>query len=118
MSCSHRPGGWEWAKIENGILKIHPYCSKCGTFKNVSSNRGKKFSYFVEALSRLRKMLERRGYKISDAQIRLIMKDLSEMEGFCDTWWITFSRQKTLFFKVVKRYVRVSSDLLESVLGW
>ena len=117
MECPHEPGYERyWLPMQNGVMKLHPYCERCGTIKNVSSDRGKKMGYFAAALSRLRKVMERKGYKISDAQIRLIMKELSETEGFEDVWWITFSKQKEIFVEVVKKYVKVSRDVIESVL--
>ncbi|AIY89545.1 hypothetical protein GACE_0491 [Geoglobus acetivorans] len=84
--------------------------------KNVSSDRGKKLSHFMIALSRLRKTLQKKGHKVSDAQIRLIMKDLSEMDGFGDTWWIPYSKQKEIFISVVRKYIKVSRSVVESVL--
>ncbi len=116
MQCVHRTGRKDWAPMQNGILKLHPYCGMCGTLKNVSSDRGKKISYFVSSLSKLRKILEKKGYKISEAQVRLIMKELSEIEGFDDTWWVTFTRQREIFISVVKKYIRVSEDVIKSVL--
>jgi hypothetical protein len=116
MKCDHKSNKKDWVEMQNGILKLHPYCDKCGVIKNISSDRGKKISYFVMALSRLRKTLESRGYKVSDAQIRLIVKELMEIEGFEDTWWITFSKQKEIFTNVVQKYVKVSRDLIEAVV--
>ena len=101
---------------QTGSLKLHPYCGRCGTIKNISSDRGKKFSYFIKALSDLRKVLEKKGYKISEAQIRLIANELSRVEGFSDLWWITFSKQKEIFIDVVRKYVRVSREVIENVL--
>lgn len=114
--CAHEANKKDWAPMQNGILKLHPYCNKCGTVKNVSSDKGKKISYFVASLSELRKILEKRGYKISDAQIRLIIKELSEIDGFDDTWWITFSKQKEIFISIVRKYVRVSREVIEATL--
>jgi hypothetical protein len=117
MLCVHESSNERvWANTQNGVMKSHPYCKKCGTLKNVSSDKGKKISYFIIALSRLRKILRMRGYKISDAQIRLIVKELTEIEGFDDLWWITFSKQKEIFIQVVRKYVRVSKNLVESVV--
>ncbi len=116
MDCVHESNRKDWVKMQNGIMKLHPYCNKCGTVKNVSSDKGKKISYFVETLSRLRKILEKRGYKVSEAQIRLIVKELSEIEGFDDVWWITFSKQKEIFIRIVRKYIRVSKDLLEAII--
>ncbi|RLI81589.1 hypothetical protein DRP04_05750 [Archaeoglobales archaeon] len=114
--CIHESNKKDWAKMQNGVMKLHPYCNKCGTLKNVSSDRGKKIGYFVMTLSKLRRVLERRGYKISEAQIRLIVKELSETEGFDDIWWITFSKQKEIFIQTVRKYIRVSRELLESMI--
>ena len=116
MKCIHESNRKDWAKMQNGVMKLHPYCNKCGTLKNVSSDRGKKISYFIMALSRLRKILNERGYKVSEAQIRLIVKELSEVEGFDDTWWITFSKQKEVFIQIVRKYIRVSRGFLEAII--
>lgn len=65
-------------------------------------------------VAKLKKILEARGEKISEAQIRLIFKDLPE--EFEDIWWITFLQQKEIFVRAVKKYIRVSEDLIRSVL--
>ncbi|MCS7121051.1 MAG: hypothetical protein NZ895_00380, partial [Archaeoglobaceae archaeon] len=83
MPCNHFANEVEWARIPNGILKLHPVCSNCGTFKNVSSDRGKKFSHFIKALSKLKK-----NCKVTDVQIRLITKELEKNPDFQDLWWI------------------------------
>ena len=115
--CVHEAKERDWARMQNGVMKLHPYCGNCGTLKNVSSDRGKRMGYFIAALSRLRKTLEKKGYKVSDAQIRLIVKELSERE-FDDIWWITFSKQKEIYISTVRKYVRVSTDTVEaSLLG-
>ena len=116
MPCSHESHRKVWARTQNGILKLQPYCNRCGTLKNVSSDIGKDFGYFVIALSKLRKILKKRGYNVSDAQIRLITKELSNLEDFNDTWWITFSKQKEIFVQVVQKYIKVSKGLIESVI--
>lgn len=116
MHCSHESDGKDWIPMQNGIIKLHPYCEKCGTVKNVSSDRGKKIGYFISSLSKLRTILQSKGYKVSDAQIRLIVKELDEIDGFEDTYWMTFAMQKEIFIPVVQKYIRVSRDLIESVL--
>lgn len=116
MTCNHTPGGKDWARMRNGVTKLHPYCGNCGTLKNISSDRGMKLSFFVIALSKLKKVLKKRGYKVSETQMRLIMKELSENDEFCDVWWITFSQQREIFIKTVQKYIRVSRHLIESVI--
>ena len=116
MQHVHESDEKDWAKMQNGVMKLHPYCSKCGTLKNISSDRGKKMNYFIIKLSKLRKILKKRGYKVSKVQIRLIAKELSEIEGFDDVWWITFSKQKEIFIQIVQKYIRVSRDFLEAII--
>jgi len=113
MRCVHQPKEKDWLVSQNGVIKLHPYCCSCGTVKNVSSDKGKKIGYFVNALARLRKTLEQKGYKVSNVQIRMIMKELSEIDGFEDTYWITFSRQKEIFISLVRKYIKISQNIIE-----
>ena len=48
----------------------------------MNHERGGKLGYFAFCLSKLRKILGEKGYKVSEVQIRLIMKDLSKIDGF------------------------------------
>ena len=112
--CEHESRCKDWLNIPSGVIKAHPVCVKCGAVKNVSSDRGKKVSHFVTAFYRMKKELERRGYKVSDVQMRLVFKELPE--DFGDTWSITYSAQKELYLKAVTKYVRVSRDFAESFL--
>lgn len=111
MSCDHVEVEKTWAKIPNGILKLHPVCSSCGTLKNVSSDVGKKLSHFIVILSKLKKYC-----KITDVQLRSITKELTAHPDFLDTWWIRYEQQKKIFLEVVRKYVNVSKQLLESLL--
>jgi len=112
----HEASGRDWVEMQNGIIKLHPYCKKCGVVKNVSSDRGRKIGYFISALSKLRKTLKRRGYKVSDSQIRLIVKELEKVEGFGDTWWITFSKQREVFVSIVRKYIRVPESIIRAIV--
>lgn len=80
-----------------------------GGVMSLGHERGRKLRYFVICLSKLRKILGEKGYKVSEAQIRLIMKDLSKIDGFEE---MEFSRQK-IFMSVVSKYVRVSKYTME-----
>lgn len=82
-------------------MAIHP---------SQTHKRGKRLGYFANCLSKLRKTLEERGYKVSEAQIRLIMKDLSNIDKFEE---MDFDRQKKIFMSVVSKYVRVSGYTME-----
>ncbi len=112
VKCRHEQSrSGEWLHMNN-VVKKHPYCEKCGYVKNLSSDRGRKVSYFVGILHKMKKELEKRGYKISKAQMRLIFRELPE--DFGDTWSITYSAQKEMFVEAVTKYVKVSRDFVES----
>lgn len=72
--------------------------------------KGKRLGYFVNCLSKLRKTLREKGYKISKAQIRLIMKDLSNIDKFEE---MEFDRQKRSLCQWYLKYVRVSRYTME-----
>lgn len=116
MRCSHEVSEQKvWERIQNGVMKPHPYCRKCGALKNISSDRAKSLGHFLRALSEIRRCVERRGQKISEAQIRLIMKELIEND-FDDLWSMSYTAQKNLFKSVVRKYVRIPEDLVERFL--
>jgi len=113
-SCLHQSSAEkDWLPSSNGLLGKHPFCQNCGVVKVVSSDRGKDVGYFINSLSELRKFLERKGYKISKAQIRLIIKEFEEGD-LNDTYSTPFSQQKEVFIDLVKRYINVSRDLVRS----
>jgi hypothetical protein len=114
LECKHESRGADWLPMHNGVIKQHPYCGNCGTVKNISSDKGKSIGSFTNSLSKMKKELGKKRYKISDAQIRLIIKELSEMDGFTDTYWMTFSRQREIFVSAVKKYIKISRQTIES----
>jgi len=105
-----------WLPITAGILKLHPHCKFCGIVKNVSSDKGKKIGYFVNVLAEMRTKLARKGYKISQSQIRLIIKELED-RGVDDTYSMSFSAQREVFVEAVRKYVKVSRELVLSFLA-
>ena len=109
MSCTHISCDKEWLPAANGLLGLHPYCMRCGAVKNVSSDRGRKLGYFANAIHNLKNHLSRRNFKISQAQIRLIMKEFID-GGFDDVYSVSFSIQKKAFIQIVKKYIRVSEE--------
>jgi len=46
----------------------------------------------------------------------LIVKELSGADGFDDIWWMPFSKQKEIFILIVRKYVRVSREVIEATL--
>lgn len=105
----------DWLPMKNGILKLHPYCKRCGVVKDTSSDTGKRLGYFINSLYRLKLYLDVRGYKISQAQMRLILMEFKK-EGYADTYSTSFSYQKEAFVRIVKKYVKVSEDIIKEFI--
>ncbi len=103
----------EWLPVINGVMKLHPHCQSCGTVKNISSDQGKGIGYFTNSLGRLKEYLERKGYRVTQTQIRLIVREF-EKRGLSDAYSIPFSHQKAAFVEITRKYIRVSEDVLES----
>lgn len=114
--CLHKPSNdGVWLPIEIGVFKKHPYCVSCGVVKNISSDRGRCLGYFANVLANLKRYLEGRGYKISKAQIRLILKGLEKMD-VDDVYSISFSKQKEIFIDLTMKYIKVRRELVEQFL--
>jgi len=105
----------DWLPASNGIMKLHPFCHKCGVVRNISSDHGREVGYFINSLSELRNHMERKGYKISKAQMRLIIREFEE-KGLDDVYSVTFSKQREGFAEIVREYTGVSEDLVKGFL--
>jgi hypothetical protein len=88
-------------------LKSHPYCVLCGTVKNISSDRARSIGYYMNILSNL---------PVTKVQIRLIAKDMEELEGFDDTFSMSSFTQEQFFINVVKKYSGLSEHMIKGAL--
>ena len=98
-------------EIERLGIEKHPYCAKCGTIKNITSDHAKAMGYYINILAEMRKTLileNKKGKgmigKLTDSQLRLIVKELLEMGDFEDKYWRTKSSQKKIFINVMRKY--------------
>ncbi len=71
--------------------------------------------YYVNVLSEIKRYLEKKGGKLSDAQARLVYKALNQ-EEFGDAYWIRGSAQKSIFVAAVVKYANLSPAFVESFL--
>lgn len=118
MGCDHI-SCWKsekvWLPYEVGErktgLKAHPYCINCGVIKNISPDRARKTGYYVNIISNISRI-----YRISDAQIRLIVNELGKIEDFEDPYWTTGKAQEIMFTNVVKKYSNLPEVTIRSFL--
>jgi len=119
MKCEHKSCGSKekvWLpyilrKAEYG-LKSHPYCVHCGAVKNISTDMPKRIGYYINVLSEIRK-----SFRISDAQVRLIVNELSSKEDFEDPYWTTGFAQEKMFLASLKKYCNLSETAIKSLFG-
>ncbi|MDF1534067.1 MAG: hypothetical protein P1P69_06145 [Methanosarcinaceae archaeon] len=119
MTCSHKSCGsvdkiWLPHEFHVGSkgLKSHVYCINCGAVKNISTDRLKKTSYYINSLSKV----DRRIIKLTQVQMRLIVKKLEGIKDFDDGYYMTRHAQEKTFIKVVKNYCNVSEEYIASIL--
>lgn len=119
MNCAHKSCGSDdkvWLPFAvagaNKGLKLHPYCVRCGSVMNISSDRARSIGYYVNVLAR---MGHRKG-GITKVQMRLIVKALEGCDGFEDSYLMTGYAQRNIFIDVVKKYCNFSEHLVSSVL--
>jgi|Deesub1362B_J571_1020462.scaffolds.fasta_scaffold00780_16 hypothetical protein len=116
MACKHHDSPERhYLPVHNGLIAPHPACRECGYIKNISPDKAKKLGYFANVLAEMKNY---RGEKLlSDAQIRLILKELEKVEGFDDDYFMSFTTQKAAFIKAVRKYSSLSPSFVESFLS-
>jgi len=112
VSCSSESMIWLPVRDEKGSdISPHPWCIKCGAVKNISPDKAKKLGYWTDVISRISKQ-----FKVSQAQKRLVVKELEAYDGFDDVYSMTFSAQQKIFVNAVKKYFRLKEQTIYSFL--
>lgn len=119
MGCIHESCGnvdkvWLPLVVNDKLcgLKSHPYCVNCGAVKNISTDKPKKTTYYINLLSKI----DKRVLKLTKVQIRLIVKELEGIKDFEDAYSMTRHAQEKIFIKVVKNYINISEGNIASIL--
>ncbi|MEA2055065.1 MAG: hypothetical protein U9O96_08200 [Candidatus Thermoplasmatota archaeon] len=115
--CLHTSCGSEervWLPLRNdekSEVALHPWCTKCGTVKNISSDKAKKMGYWTNILARISQR-----FNVAQAQKRLAAKELEAYDGFDDVYSLTGSSQQKIFVEVVKKYFNLREKTIYSFL--
>jgi len=118
-NCDHQKGVWVTINLnkkavvsDEGKMKKHSYCEHCGTIEYKGDERARRLGHFSNLLSSLKTFLEKErvayhvaDIKLTDAHLRLIMKELSAIDDFEDNYWRSFESQKEEFIKIVRKYL-------------
>ena len=117
IMCSHKSCGIEqriWLPVRSdGKSEVvpHPWCVRCGMIKNISSDRAKRMGYWINILSSISD-----HFNITQAQKRLVVKELESYDGFDDVYSMTYSSQQKIFIEVVKKYFNLTEQTIYSFL--
>jgi len=122
MKCEHEkclPQERVWSPTKEGYSattrKLY-YCVKCGLINVIEGKKAKPLGYFQNCLAQLSKILEKgRKPKITQSQIRLIMKEL-EKNNISDDFVYSYEDQKEIFINAVQKYKCIRKDLIKKVL--
>jgi hypothetical protein len=110
------PSKWPWLPTQgNGVLAQHPWCKDCGLVKTVGAERARDFGGLVNLLGALQRRLEEHGYRVTEAQKRLIVKKLRELEAD-DTFALTRVSQERALTQVVSRYLGLTPETVDTYL--
>jgi len=122
--CSHCSTDDDWLPLlrdrSKMTLALHPYCDNCGLVRNVGPDRPKKLGYYVDKLSELERYLKQEDSKgshnkLTEAQKRLIVKDMKDHEVFNDLYGVMASTQREKFIDTVQKY---RPDIEERVIRY
>jgi hypothetical protein len=110
--CGSNERVWLPINDESATVARHPYCKHCGVVRNLSRDRATGIGYFMNVLA----LMKRKGKAVTNSQIRLISKELMEMDDFEDKYWMKKSIQENIFIKTVKKYCNFSQNYIQSFL--
>jgi len=118
MKCEHKNCGSKekvWLpyvtrEAEHGF-KSHPYCIHCGAVKNISTDTPQRTGYYTNVLSRIRK-----SFRVSDAQVRLIINELNSREDFEYPCRTAGFAQEQMFLAALNKYCNIQEAAIRSLL--
>lgn len=111
--CLHESQESDWLPLlnkgEEKTLAPHPYCYRCGLVRNIGPDRAKKIGFYVEVLSEVQRHLKHEHskggkHKLTEAQKRLIVKEMQEDVVFNDLYGVLASSQEERFVEILQKY--------------
>jgi hypothetical protein len=107
---------WPWLPTqEHHHLALHPYCVECGAVKYVGSMKPRPMGGLVNTASRLADAIEAQGHRVTEAQMRLIVKRLQK-EGAADQFLQSRGNQERILLDTFSKYTGLHPDTLATFL--
>lgn len=108
------PDGREWLpKQDDEDLAPHPYCTECGEVMGLGRAGGLDRGDLVNLFSRVEDRLEENGHTVTDAQRRLIFKQIDE-QNLDDPFGFTKDNQLSNIAEVAAGYLGIPEDVFLS----
>lgn len=100
---------------DSSALAPHPYCDGCGLVRYVGSRRAMDLGGLANLLARLEIHLRRNGRKVTEAQRRLITRELATY-SIDDTFALSRAGQLQIVAEVAARRLGLPTEVLASYL--
>ncbi len=114
-SVAHRET-WPWLPTSGkGVLAPHPWCEKCGVVKVVGAPSAMPIGSVVNLLSRLDRRLREEGRRITEAQMRLILRRV-QSSGVVDTFSASRDAQMAVIEGAVSDVLRFQPTTVRAYL--
>lgn len=107
---------WPWLPTpDHGHLAQHPYCEGCGGVRYLGSLRPLKMGALVNLATRLADRVRADGRKVTEAQFRLIMKQLTT-DHADDTFVVSRPMQERILVASFSRCTGLDAATVQSYL--
>lgn len=107
---------WPWLPLSSGgRVARHPYCRACGLVKFVGSNGALPAGGLHNLIARLGRLLSGTGMKITEAQRRLITRDI-EADRIHDVYGLSREQQGELLARIIGSRLGLVPEVVMSYL--
>lgn len=105
---------WAWLPTQDrGFLMPHPWCADCGEVAALGTSRGLDFGGLVNLLGRLARRLKEHGHRLTEAQQRLIVRDIKKSD-LDDRFGLSRDAQLKILSEIAGKHLRMPTDIVES----
>ena len=114
--CPPQDRPWLESRLgQAGTMRPHAFCVTCGKVKTLDGPTARSLGFYLSGLSALKEHLEwsAHSFKMTQAQSRLISKDLERVGEFEDTYGLALGAQIRIYLEAVRR---VRPDLEEELV--
>lgn len=107
---------WVWLPVAHqGLAARHPWCRDCGEVKHVGSARALDIGGLTNLIARFERLLGEHGRRLTEAQRRLVVNRLRELQAD-DTFGLSRDAQMKILADTLARYLHLPTDVVGTYL--